>query len=585
MADSIARLRYEIDATQAAAASKELERMVMTAARTETAVGRLGGAASLSAREVAALAGSTGAAARQLESVVTGAASAASAGFARMTAQSVASRAALTATFTTVVAGAADFAAMLVPGGILATAVVAGTHKIVDLFVTARDEMKKTQEDFTRRIGAMQQAADADGLTRTAYGVQQQLNPLRARLAQANQNDFGGLTVLEGLNARRTLPAQIQALESQLREIMQRTLAIPEQYTPSSLVFGQTITERVGKSVAAAGATGRARGRVSALSLSNDYSATANFEKTLEALANPLGNIVGGKGGSSLTVAFDGKTAADTLVATARGSAQQVQALAQSLADGMQRTLANAFSGLFTKGLSSAADFARNLRDLVVNAFSEILASRAAAALFGSDGLGKMASGGGLLGALGFAGSKAGNKINNAGGFNFGAASLVGMGGLAAGNLLGQQFGTGAGILGGAASGAALGTIIPGIGNVVGGIIGGLAGAVGGLFGGEARKRAKEAEARAVAEAKAAYAAQQAAEVDSTAGTYGAPTGFSANAYRFAAGRPSATVFSGPITITLPDGSSTDQARRLLRAFSDIAAAEGLPYGMLPRGN
>ena len=581
MSDSIARLVFNIDATQAGTATKELERMAVMVGRAEKSVLSFEERTARTKAEMAQLAATTATASRQLETVVTGAAGSAVAGFARMSAASAASRTAITATMTAIGGSAAEFAAMLVPGGLLVGAVTAGTHAIVSLFTSARTELQRTSEEFAKQLESMRSRADALSLTRTAFGVEQQLKPLRDRLARAQQSDFGGLTVGEGLNARRTLPAQIAALESQMRAIMDATLNPAAQYSPSA-VFPESVITAKGPGYAPPRSRTRGVRSAPSLSPSDDYSLTSNFEKSLAALADPIGNFTSGKGGSSLTAAFDGKSDLATVIGAGRAAAAQAQALTESLADGMQRTLASAFSGLFSKGLGSAADFARGLRDLVVNAFSEILASRAAAALFGSGGLGAMASGGGALGALGM-GKVANIGKGGAAGFNFGTAALVGMGGLSIGSILGQSAGTGVGVLGGAASGAALGTIIPGIGNVAGAIIGGLAGAVGGLFGGAARKKAKEAEANAIAAAKAAYAAEQANEIDASARAYLAPAGFSANAYRFGAGRPATTITGNTFVIQVPDGTTDRQAQSILQKFEDMVRAQGLPAGSLPR--
>jgi hypothetical protein len=161
------------------------------------------------------------------------------------------------------------------------------------------------------------------------------------------------------------------------------------------------------------------------------------------------------------------------------------------------------------------------------------------------------------------------------------------------------------------------------------------AGLIGGLFGGNARKKKREAEARALAEDAAAFAddlvarslsaagdeigilklrqnaeleaarkrfgansrsVQQLLDVqkkeldkalaaesssDFAPGTYLAPSGFSANPYRFAAGRPpvasmSSTVTIGEITVAMPQGSATQQVDEFIRELSRRATSQGL---------
>jgi cell division septum initiation protein DivIVA len=289
-------------------------------------------------------------------------------------------------------------------------------------------------------------------------------------------------------------------------------------------------------------------------------------------------------GGSAFDTALNAGRVAGAKGAEA--AAERAQAIFQSFADGMQRTLSGAFAGLFTKGLRSAADFATGLRDLLINAISEVAASKALATLVGGG------RGAGALGSLGaLFGYKGATSVDGtvpagaagAGMSRFGAASLAGLGGLGIGTVLGRQFGSTGGVLGGAASGAALGTIVPGIGNVAGAIIGGLAGAVGGLFGGAARKKAKELEQQAVAAARAQYEADKKAEVDSSAGTYLAPAGFSVNGYRFNAGRSASTITGNTFNIMVPDGTTESQAQSILDAFERLVRAQGQPFGSLPR--
>ncbi len=201
--------------------------------------------------------------------------------------------------------------------------------------------------------------------------------------------------------------------------------------------------------------------------------------------------------------------------------------------------------------------------------------------------------------------------------------------GIGVGGALGRSRGTGAGVLGGAASGAIVGAMV---GGPVGAAIGGLAGVVGGLLGGNARRRARRAEAEARRESSrslleelgirnaaaagddsqaerlrleaqqrrelaeivkqfgersrevAALRNTQAAELRALAdsalgpGTYLGPDGFSAARYRFDAGRPAAPAITGnTFNITVPEGTTSEQARALLDEFGRMATQQGLP--------
>lgn len=215
--------------------------------------------------------------------------------------------------------------------------------------------------------------------------------------------------------------------------------------------------------------------------------------------------------------------------------------------------------------------------------------------------------------------------------------------GLGLGNALGEQLGGGkgaaAGALAGAASGAVIGSMVPVLGTAIGGIIGGAAGLIGGIFGGKKKKEAAqqlavaaasamddlairslaasgqtdEAEKRRLIQAQKreaeevekqftrqsdvyrelmrVQAAERAKLTDTmqgelSAGTYLAPDGFSANNYRFNAGRPSSssssTVTITEPTIVVPPGTTAEQARAILAEFGRLAGAQGLPQNALP---
>jgi hypothetical protein len=622
MSDSDARLRILVDATQAVAAKKGLDDMTRSAQAAEKSVAGLAGASRASSGTLAQATTAVTGGAKAMETSLANAAKAGVGSFLRMEAASIASRAAMAATFSSVIASAGTFAATFVPGGILVAGLTYGLHKIVDLFVTTRDELKKTQEEFAERMDKMRLSADGEGLMRQARSAQSQIGQLQGRLTTLTSPDNQTVAQLyNNRGAARAVRDSIATLQAQIDTVKRNMLEIPSQVAPSSGIFPGLVTvetaaakaredqrlrdkakrdseqaqdEADRRAKAAARAAERARQRAEDR---EEARIAAQFEETLgrdtfardraarreQRLTTKIGDI-----GESVGKDFLGNDRGAKGMAGAQAAASQAQAIFQSFSDGMQRTLSGAFAGLFTKGLRSAADFAVGLRDLLINAISEVAASKAMAALFGG-GAGN--AGGGLLASLsGVGAAGAASKFGGiakggaaSGGFSFGAASLAGLGGLGIGTALGQAGGTGLGVAGGAAAGAALGTIVPGIGNVAGAIIGGLAGAIGGLFGGAARKKAKEAEQQAVAAARAQYEADKKAEVDQSAGVYLAPAGFSVNGYRFSAGRPSATVFTGDVYVQVPEGTTADQARALLDQFGALQRAQGLPTSSLPR--
>lgn len=101
------------------------------------------------------------------------------------------------------------------PTGAFVSAVAIGASAVVGLFTSAREELAKTQREFADRINEMRKSANAEGLRNEAKRIFDEMKPLQDRLALAQRNDFGGLTVGEGLNARRTLPSRIAALQAQ----------------------------------------------------------------------------------------------------------------------------------------------------------------------------------------------------------------------------------------------------------------------------------------------------------------------------------------------------------------------------------
>lgn len=123
-----------------------------------------------------------------------------------------------------ILSGVGSLAFAMGPTGAFVSAIAIAASSVVGLFQSARDEMEKTQKEFAAKLGEMQKTGNAKGLRDEAKAIYDQLVPLQQRLSQAQQNDFGGLTVVEGLRARRTLPEQIATLERQLADIRERAL-------------------------------------------------------------------------------------------------------------------------------------------------------------------------------------------------------------------------------------------------------------------------------------------------------------------------------------------------------------------------
>jgi len=141
-----------------------------------------------------------------------------------------------------ILTGVGSLAFAFGPQGAFVAAVAIGASTIVGLFTSAREEMEKTQREFTDRIRDMQSAGNARGLRDEAKKIFDELQPLQARLAQAQDRNFGGLTVGEGLRARRVLPAQIAALQERFNEVRGRALLPGAPDIASSQLQGVTVT-------------------------------------------------------------------------------------------------------------------------------------------------------------------------------------------------------------------------------------------------------------------------------------------------------------------------------------------------------
>jgi hypothetical protein len=237
------------------------------------------------------------------------------------------------------------------------------------------------------------------------------------------------------------------------------------------------------------------------------------------------------------------KRAADlkAQVASEQAAAKQAEQLAQAFINGVQNVFATGLNAIFTKGLSGIKDFGAAIRDTILHAFEQVLASQLTAkflSLFGGGGGltvgggvasgGSVASGGGVLGSVaGLAGlgglfkvntsgistgaqtyTSDGQLIGTAGGAARGMSSQV-MGGagiaVAGGALgygIGKEVGGGLGIAGSTLAGAATGAIA---GGWVGAIVGGIAGLIGGIFGNNAKSSANAQRADALAKQAQAF--------------------------------------------------------------------------------
>jgi hypothetical protein len=232
---------------------------------------------------------------------------------------------------------------------------------------------------------------------------------------------------------------------------------------------------------------------------------------------------------------------ADSLTALAKAETR-AEATAQALANGLQRSIADGITNGFLDGAKSFAAFGENLKRTIISAISESIANDLVVSIMGGR------EGGGLRGLMSGLGGLFGKKGAAAGAAQAGAAST-------------------AATTGGVAS--------------FGGIGLGLAGL--GIFAGsQILNLFKPDKNQGYGTFMPGQSITPQAEV-ARAGTYNAPSGFNAGAYRFEAGRPSNTNVTGnTIVVTLPEGTPREQAEAMLREFERLARAQGLPAGTLP---
>ncbi len=307
-----------------------------------------------------------------------------------------------------------------------------------------------------------------------------------------------------------------------------------------------------------------------------------------------------------------------------------LRAFSDILASAITKRLLSALANLGGNGGGSLAGSTGSGGGLL-GSLVQIGGMKAGSALLGKLGIGGASKIGNIGGA-----AKAGGAAGSAGGFSLGGSAAGAGAGFLIGNAVGQRNGTTAGVLSGAASGALIGAQF---GGPIGAGIGFVVGGIGGLLGGNAKKKKQQEAARQLAADSAAFAdeliarsleasgdelgaqkkrlvQQQKTELDAVAarfgkgsrqvfqlmelqkkeleklgasdsalasGTYLAPSGFSANAYRFNAGRPTTpTTTSTPITITgdvkfeLPAGTSREMAQDVVRQLQGMATSQGL---------
>jgi tape measure domain-containing protein len=236
--------------------------------------------------------------------------------------------------------------------------------------------------------------------------------------------------------------------------------------------------------------------------------------------------------------------AAEASEASMAASTRRAAATTQALADGLQRSIAAGIEGGFDAGAKSLDAFIRNLRGTLVRVLSEATANSITGALMGSGGgsgggggLGSLVSGiGKLFGGKGTAAAPGAATAPTGGGLGLSGALLGGFGLLAASQIL-PMFGAGG-----------------------------------------ARRTYGDPNAGAWRPFEAPQ------DITSSAGTYNAPAGFNANAYRFEAGRPSGPVVTGnTIMVTLPEGTPREQVEQFLAELERLGRAQGLPPGTLPQ--
>jgi hypothetical protein len=141
-----------------------------------------------------------------------------------------------------ILSGVGNLAFAFGPTGAFVSAIAIGASAVVGFFTAAREEMAKTQREFTVRVADMQQAGNASGLRDEAKKIFDELQPLQARLALAQDKNFGGLTVGEGLRARRVLPGQIEALQGRFNAARDAALNPGAPDIARSGLVGVTVT-------------------------------------------------------------------------------------------------------------------------------------------------------------------------------------------------------------------------------------------------------------------------------------------------------------------------------------------------------
>lgn len=597
MADELARLIIKVDGSDAAKASKQVDGLTKSVGDAEGRISTLSGRVKKAAgdteafrartaatqAEWAKLAGTTGNASTKFTEAarsMTGAGRAADAtsasisqirvssaaaeasmvqasrnavaALARLSGVSATAGGAITGSFGGAARAVAGLAGLMLPGGILASAIAIGATSIVGMFTSARDELEKTEKEFTTRLDRMRANADGAGLTEQAFTVNRDLTGKRSQLRgleDPNGKSVGDL--LRSTGERERLAREIADLEKKAQRVLQATLNPAAQYSPQSgtpIRVTADSPELIRKRQAEA-AKARLDAEVDELNGIREFNEFRNGElKERRALAvlaararereiksfllAASGTVRGVGIGATEGTAGDFVRAANAPAAAARQAAEdaaeqitkQQDRLSQALADGLQRSLADGIQGGFRTGLRSVGEFGNALRNTIERAAAEALASKALRALANAFGgsaaggtsgaasrlLGSVVSLGGSKGAgavLG--GGKTASAAKAAGGFSGGGALASGGAGFLLGNAIGQNNGGTAGALGGAASGAAsgalIGSIVPGLGTVVGGVIGGAAGLLGGLFGGNSKKKKQQEAARKLAQEAATF--------------------------------------------------------------------------------
>jgi hypothetical protein len=142
-----------------------------------------------------------------------------------------------------IASGAADLAIAFAPGGVIIKGILLAASAIGGAFFAARNEMKETEKTFTETVEGMRRKADAEGIKRMAFDVDQDIKKTRADLALAE--DPTDRSVGDMLAARpliRQLRAQLASQEARAKALLEAAQNPAAQYAPRAINPTRTIT-------------------------------------------------------------------------------------------------------------------------------------------------------------------------------------------------------------------------------------------------------------------------------------------------------------------------------------------------------